>query len=114
MGRSGEEILGKWGSRLSPVAPTLGNSEKSTAERPLVRGSIEPPRVFALLNRQPFGSLSGDTSRKGILRTLRLGDAGFGDSEGSEATPGQPFVCVPGVIAGEIDVLPSERGDMLK
>ena len=55
-----------------------------------------------------------DTSRKGILRTLRLGEAGSGDSERSEATHGHPFICVPGVIAGEIDALPAERRDMLK
>jgi hypothetical protein len=59
-------------------------------------------------------ALGGDTSRKGKLRTLRLGEAGSGDSEGSEATLGHPLICVPGVIARQIDVLPAKRGDMLK
>ena len=52
--------------------------------------------------------LKRDTSRKGNLRTLRLGEAGSGDSEGSEATLGHPFICVPSVIACQIDVQGSD------
>ena len=51
----------------------------------------------------------GSTSRKGDLSTLRLGQAGSWDPEESEAALGHPFICVPCVIAGEIDVLPAER-----
>jgi hypothetical protein len=62
-------------------------------------------------NSTPFSpSPPGGTSRRGILRTLRLSEARSGDSEGPESTLGHPFVCVPGAIAGEVHVLPAERG----
>ncbi len=56
----------------------------------------------------------GDTSRKGNLRTLRAAEGGSGVSERPEAAFGDTFIGVPGVIAGEIDVLPAERRDMLE
>jgi len=60
-------------------------------------------------NSTPFSpSPPGGTSRRGILRTLRLSEARSGDSEGPESTLGHPFVCVPGAIAGEVHVLPAE------
>jgi len=56
----------------------------------------------------------GDTSRKGNLRTLRAGGGGSGVSELPEAAFGDPFIGAPRIIAGEIDVLPAERRDMLQ
>jgi len=38
----------------------------------------------------------------------------IGVTEGSKATLGNPFIGVPGVIAGEIEVFPAKRGDMLE
>jgi len=52
------------------------------------------------------------TSRKGDLRTIRFAVAVSGDSKRSEASLTHPFVRVPGVIAGEVDLLPAERRDM--
>ena len=43
-----------------------------------------------------------------------LAKPGSGDSQGFEVTVGHPFICVPDVIPGEVDVLPVERSDMLK
>jgi len=56
----------------------------------------------------------GGTSRKGNLCTLRSDGGVSGASEGSKATLGNPFIGVPGVIAGEIEVFPAKRGDMLE
>ena len=43
------------------------------------------------------------------LSTLRRAEAVSGDSERSVATLSHPFVRMPGVIPGKVDVLPSER-----
>ena len=57
--------------------------------------------------------MDGGTSRKGSLCTLRRGRRVSRASERSEATLGYPLVVVPGIIAGEIDVLPAQRRDVL-
>ena len=77
-------------------------ARKTGKEAPTTKPGAQKPKA------------DGDASRKGNLRTLRLGEAGFGDSERSEATLGHPFISVPGVIAGQVHMLPAERGDMLK
>jgi hypothetical protein len=56
----------------------------------------------------------GDNSRKGNLRTLRPVEGGSGVSERPKAAFGDPFIGAPSVIAGEIDVLPAKRRDMLQ
>ncbi len=58
-------------------------------------------------------AVSGGTSRKGNLCTLRRGGGVSRASERSEATLGHPLIVVPGVIAREIDVLPAKRRDVL-
>ncbi len=55
-----------------------------------------------------------DTSRKGNLCTLRGAGGVSGASERSEATLGYPLIGVPGVIAGEVDVLPAKWRDVLE
>jgi len=62
----------------------------------------------------PAKSVHGDTSRKGNLCTLRRAEGVSRASERSEGTLGYPFIGVPGVIAGEIDVLPAKRRDVLE
>jgi len=58
--------------------------------------------------------LEGGTSRKGHLCTLRTVGGDSGASERSEATLDYPLIGVPGVISGEVDVLPAKRRDVLK
>ncbi len=74
---------------------------------------INRKRADAHFARHLSGRLSclqlGDTSRKGNLCTLRRAGGVSGVSERSEAAPGYTLIGVPGVIAGEIDVLPAKR-----
>lgn len=66
------------------------------------------------LEHQFLAGGHGDTSRKGILCTLRRAGGVSWASEGSEASLGYPLIGVPGVIAREIDVLPAKRRDVLE
>jgi hypothetical protein len=84
--------------------------ENSSTDNTRNHYRIDPTDLVRILREARIG----DASRKGILRTLRLIEAGSRDSEGSEATLGHPFISVPGVIAGQVHVLPAERGDILK
>ena len=75
----------------------------------LLMGQTRPPSSLA----QVLPHLGAPQERENLC-TLRTAGAVSGVSERPEATSDYPFIGVPGVIAGEIDVLPAERGDMLK
>ena len=62
----------------------------------------------------PIYALNGDSSRNGILRTLRASGGVCRLSKRAEASFGDPFAGVPGVVTGKVDVFPAEGRDMLE
>jgi hypothetical protein len=54
----------------------------------------------------------GENSRKGNLRTLRLGLLYSAESERPKTSRGDSFDGVPNVVSGQINMLPAQRRQM--